>query len=385
MSLMGKPLLVVLALCTVAFPLLVFFCWSRLRHPVLGRLGRLALVVASQVSAVLLVAALLNDYGYFYSSWGELFASAAPAAPISSPAGGAHGVVWAPGRTPVTGVEQVRHLDSFSTPGQYRKRGTLERIRIHGANTGLSTRGYIYVPPQYYAPRNRHRRFPAVEVLTGYPGVAKQEVLRMRYPDIMLHDLRVHSAKPMILVMLRSSVAYPRDAECTDVPGGPQALSFFTQDVPAAIEQHYRVVPNRWGAMGDSTGGYCAAKIAMTDPSIFRAAVSISGYFTALKDWTTGDLWGGSTELRNLNNLDWRLQHLPAPDVSLLVSTSRDENGPLGHDNTYRFLRLVKPPMTVQSIIEPHGGHVFTTWLPQMPETLAWLSHHLYPSGAPSL
>ena len=39
---------------------------------VLRAATRVALLGLSQVTAVLLVAALLNDYGYFYGSWSEL-------------------------------------------------------------------------------------------------------------------------------------------------------------------------------------------------------------------------------------------------------------------------------------------------------------------------
>ena len=88
----------------------------------------------------------------------------------------------------------------------------------------------------------------------------------------------------MVLVMMRPSVTFPRDTECTDVPAGPQALTFFAQDVPMAISKAYRVQPNGWGTIGDSTGGYCSTKITMLYPAIFHAAVSLSGYYYTL--WT---------------------------------------------------------------------------------------------------
>ena len=67
---------------------------------------------------------------------------------------------------------------------------------------------------------------------------------------------------------------------------------------------------------------------------------------------------------------------------SLLVTTSRDENGPEGHVDTFAFLRLVKPPLVVDSIIERHGGHNFDTWSKQMPTALSWLSKKLPPAQA---
>jgi enterochelin esterase-like enzyme len=142
----------------------------------------------------------------------------------------------------------------------------------------------------------------------------------------------------------------PRDTECTDVPGGPQVETFFTQDVLLAVSHHYRVRADAWGTIGDSTGGYCAAKIAMLNPAVFHAAASLSGYFTTLHD------------------------NMPAPPVSMLVTTSRDEGGPHSITNSLRFISLTRSPMRVSSIIEPHGGHNFTTWLPEIPRALDWLS-----------
>ncbi|HEY6934350.1 MAG TPA: alpha/beta hydrolase-fold protein [Marmoricola sp.] len=376
---MGRPLLVLLGLCTLVFPLLLLFAWPRLRHPILGRLGRLGLIALSQLSAVLLVAALLNDYGYFYGSWSDLFSGAAQAAAIqpTSPGPGNEGVAWT-GQHAGT-VTGVRPLPAYRNPSVWRARGRLEVMHIQGGSTQLGEKAYVYLPPEYF--HQPHRTFPAVLALTGYPGVGLQQTIRLHYPSVLRSDVRRHRARPMILVMMRPAVTFPRDTECTDVPGGPQALSFFSQDVPTAIDARFRTQPDRWGAVGDSTGGYCAAKLAMTSPARFRAAVSFSGYFTALHDNTTGSLWGGSRVVRNLNNLDWRLQHQPAPDVALLVMTSRGEFGPYGQRNSKRFISLVKPPMTVDSIIEPHGGHVFNTWKPVIPESLSWLSWHLHHVG----
>lgn len=381
---MGRPLVVLLALCTAAFPVLLLLLWSRLRHPVLGRLGRLGLVVASQLSAVLLVAVLLNDYGYFYGSWSDLVSGAAQAAAITpagdGPGPSGRGVAWAPGQRPGS-ITGVRSLPAYRNPAVWRARGRLERMHLEGASSQLGENADVYLPPAYFT--RPHQRFPAVLVLTGYPGVGLQQTVRLKYPTVLRQDVRRHVARPMILVMMRPAVTFPRDTECTDVPGGPQALTFFSQDVPEAIDAHLRTLPDHWGAAGDSTGGYCAAKIAMTDPGRFRAAASFSGYFTTIRDNTTGDLWGGSRLDRHLNDLDWRLEHQPAPDVSLLVMTSRGEGGPYGHRNSQRFISLVKPPMTVDSIIEPHGGHTFSTWRPVIPESLGWLSRHLYAASPP--
>ena len=254
-------------------------------------------------------------------------------------------------------------------------------MHIQGDVSQLGTQAYVYLPPQYFQARYRNATFPAVEVFSGYPSTDTMLVQRLDLQRKLATAIAHHRARPMILVMMRPTITLPRDTECTDVPGGPQVETFYAQDVPRAISASYRVSQTGWGTMGDSTGGYCATKITMGYPVVFRAGVSMSGYYQALQDYTTGNLWGGSQQLRDLNSPEWRLRHQPAPPVSLLVTSSKDEAGPYGIRDTRRFLGLVRPPMQVSSIISPSGGHTFSTWSPQVPEALRWLSAHLYSAG----
>jgi len=129
--------------------------------------------------------------------------------------------------------------------------------------------------------------------------------------------------------------------------------------------------------MGASTGGYCATKIAFNHSDVFTAAVSISGYYHTLQDNTTGDLWGGSSVLRKLNDPEWRLAHQPAPPISMLVTISKEERGPAGYADTQRFLSLVRNPLLVDSIILPHGAHNFASISVVVPRALDWLSARL--------
>jgi S-formylglutathione hydrolase FrmB len=179
--------------------------------------------------------------------------------------------------------------------------------------------------------------------------------------------------------MLRPSVAPPRDTECTDVPNGPQAETYFAEDVPAALASVYRTAEyaSGWSTMGDSTGGYCAVKLAMRHSDRYSAAVSLAGYYHALQDITTGDLYGHSRPYREANDLLWRLRHLPPPPVALLLTTSRV--GEKNYPQTRRFLALARPPTRVASITLPFGGHHFSTWQRELPAALHWLGARLRP------
>lgn len=376
MRLTGWPLLgLLLALC-VALPALALFGWSRFRPRLLAIILCAGLLGLSEVSAMALIAAAVNRSGGYYTTWSQVLGS------FDTPPGISHvrarpGIA-AGGPTANAGASLTAHADPrFSTAAQWPTRGRLESLRLVGANSGLTSRALLYLPPAYFQAKDRHVNFPAAEVFTGYPGLLSSLVHGMNYPGVLGSEMAGGRAKPMVLLMIRPSVTYPRDTECTDVPAGPQALTFFAQDVTSAVDQHYRVQPDRWGAIGDSTGGYCSAKLAMNYPGTFRAAVSLSGYYHALRDHTTGDLWGGSAVIRDQNDLRWRLQHQSAPAVSLLVTISRDEKGPLGVRDTQRFIQVAKPPLRLDTIITAHGAHNFHSWKVLLPQSLDWLSARL--------
>jgi enterochelin esterase-like enzyme len=372
MSITGLPLLILFVLLTAAAFAGTVLLWPRLSgrnwRAVLGRLGLLGGV---QLCLVITFLLLVNSYYSFYTSWGQLFGIGGSSSGYTA-------------STP-TAAEQltVQRLEDVGVPDgdDPAKAGQLQQVVIHGARSGLSASAYVYLPPQYFQARYQHDEFPAAIVSTGYPGNVEALVNRLRYPVKMTTGIDTGRIRPMVLVMVSPMVVQGRDTECVDVPGGPQAATYWSVDIPDAVSAAYRVMPGAagWGLIGDSTGGYCAAKLAMTESNHFRAAVSLSGYYAALQDITTGDLYGGSAAFRTQNDLLWRVQHLPPPPVSLLLTTSR-----VGEDNyqdTLEFAKLARPPLRVTTLIRAEGGHNFQTWNSEIPEGLHWLSLRLAPFG----
>jgi S-formylglutathione hydrolase FrmB len=386
MALLGRTTLLVSAMLAVAMPAVCLFLWSRMRGPAAVRfIGRAALLVCCQLAAVLFAALALNDFGTFYASWTELVRAGTNAGPASAPAAymGARGSGSA-GTTPVTipsssgGPPGWRTL-GWSTRKQWPQRGAIVVTDLGGGPTGLSEQAYVYLPPVYFTGGPAARSMPVVEVLSGYPGHQANLVGRLRYPDRLLSAMRSHQANPMILVMMRPSPTFPWDTECTDVPKGPQAFTYFAQDVPAAVTAQFGLRTSAYGVIGDSTGGYCAVKLAMMAPTRFTAAVALSGYFAPATDRSTRGIFAHHADLRNHNDLGWRLRHLPAPKVSALIATSATETGLDGYDVAQRWLRLVRAPMSVDEYVLPHGGHNFKAWSRELPTALPWLSLHLAP------
>jgi enterochelin esterase-like enzyme len=386
MELTGVPLLVLLGALVIGAPVITYALWGRAGTSEWRVLARAALLLWCQVSAVLLVAAAANDYGYFYTSWAELLgtdsggASATETGAAEAPRPAAAGSPSGPTSDATIPGMRVLADVAWSTPRQWRTRGRLLSVELDGARSRLDEHAYVYLPPQYFASAESTRLFPGIEVMTGYPGHEQSLLSRMHYPDQELSALRAGRAGPMVLVMLRPSVSGSRDTECTDVPDGPQAMTFLSEDVPTAVEAALRVRPTGWGLVGDSTGGYCATKITLMRSDVFTAAVSFSGYYHALRDHSTGDLWDGSTVLRDLNDPLWRLHHLPEPPVGIFASIGRDEGGAEGYHDTVLLRRAVaaaRGPLQLTSVVVPYGGHNFASWSSLLPRAFSWLSVEL--------
>lgn len=388
MGLTGRPLLAVLAVATVLLPIALLVTWSRMRGPRIVRgLAGFALLIAGQLATVALVGALVNDYGQFYTSWSDLLGIGGkpPAVAFYGAAAGAphhHDdladaprMVIPASQPTASGHLQLLQPTSWSTRPQWHTRGEVISGNITGIGSGISTPVEVYLPPQYFLPQYAHDRFPAIEVLTGYPGSEPSLVSVMNYPGHALALVQHQKASPAIYVMLSSTVAPPRDTECTNIPNGPQAQTFLSREVTSAVDNRLRTEPGHWGIIGDSTGGYCAAKLTMLNPSVYAGGVSLSGYYHALPGGTAGNLFNGSVRLQHQNDLRWLLKHRPAPPASLMVTISEQETyAPEGYPETMRFLHLVKSPMQVTALIEKTGGHNFYVWDRELPQALSWLS-----------
>lgn len=363
----------VLALAVVLAVLLFIgtvWLWPRLaRRGWRAVTGRVGLLLATQLAIFASVGLSANQAFGFYATWADLFGQETSQGVVVD-----HDAMKGEkGSVRVVGTRSV----DVPGGGIPRLGGQIQKIDIQGRRSGIASPAYVYLPPEYFQPQYRHRTFPAAAVLTGYPGTAEALIKGLHYPQTAHRQAKDGKMQPMILVMLRPTVAPPRDTECVDIPGGPQSETFFAEDLPDAVTSHYRVgkKPESWGIIGDSTGGYCALKVAMHHPQVYGAAAGLSAYYKAAQDVTTGDLFHGDKDLERRADLLWYLDHRPPPRTSLLVTTSKKGEG--NYKDTKRFIEKVKSPTRVSSITLGSGGHNFNTWRREIPASLVWMSGRL--------
>ncbi|RFC76888.1 alpha/beta hydrolase-fold protein [Streptomyces sp. AcE210] len=363
---------------------LAVWAWPRLarRGPV-AVLGRLGVIGATQLTILTAFAVAVNTNFDFYGSWDELLGQVdtAPAEVTALGRSGVHSTVGAVrgGLVQPAGPQGLDRVKGIPR-GPAAQVGRVESVKIVGRRSRAVNPAFVYLPPQYFQKQFHRQRFPVMVAISGYPGGIMNLARYLQVPQTADRLLRAGEIQPTVIVMVRPTIAPPRDTECVDVPGGPKAETFFTKDLPQALKRSYRVGhdPSAWGALGYSSGGTCALQLTLRHPGVYTSAAALSADYRIGDDLTTGSLFGsgpGAARRQREHDLVWRLEHLPVPRVSVLAASSR--SGEKDYGDTMRFLHAVKPPMTSAQIILPRGSHHFTTWQREIAPAMRWMSGQL--------
>ncbi|MEY9871286.1 S-formylglutathione hydrolase FrmB [Streptacidiphilus sp. MAP12-33] len=356
MSLTGTAFFYTLIAATVVAVVVTMVAWGAVRGPkALRTLTRLALIGLCQVTAIAVVAVWINNANGLYSSWSDLFGQQDNA-----------GVgVSADGST--------TQVASF-TGGP----SGFQRTVLHGQASGLTGEVLVWTPPQYDDPQYKNYSFPVVELLHGYPGSPETWLKGGGMPGPLTYLMAQGKMKPAIIVVPRIN---PNgvNTDCTDV-GKVRNGTWLDTDVPNLVKKDFRVLGDAhgWGLVGDSTGGYCAAKLVLQHPDRFGAAVALS----------PDDFRGDPTTIRDKavlaaqNPMALIKKAGPQADVSILIATTAQDrySSPA---NAQALRAAAKFPVTVEApIVLKDGGHNWGTWASLFPVVFPWLSQQL---DAPTL
>lgn len=333
-----SPALVVGLLCAAVAALTA----AVLRRRIL--ISALAIGLALSL-AVLAGVALVNDYYGYYRSWTALrqdFGSQSLS--LTVPAA-ARRTAW-------------RDLH-----------GRLESIRVPGSRIDRSA--LVYLPPQYQV--DAAGQFPLVELVHGSPGQPSDWVTSLQIVQEMDSLISARQLGPLVLVMPSSNSGHEYE-ECVN---GPLAAdeTYVADDVPAYMRAHYRVSSDaaQLGIAGFSSGGYCAANLALRQPGRFGAAAIIDGYFRA-QDGPAAAALGDRRALLAANSpleVAARLRpgSHPLPAFWVMAGT-----GAYGDYLTARsFVAELDHCADPAFVIDPGAGHNFYAWQKAVPSMLAWL------------
>jgi enterochelin esterase-like enzyme len=363
-GLTSPALMATVAVVAAAALAAILWYWPKLAGrgvvPVLLRIGALGVL---QLSVLGLIFLIVNSSAEFYSSWSDLFGDqSGGGAIVAGQAPASQSAVSSRSVAPVTVVANsaVAVPDRPTEAG-----GRLQTVRLHGQLSGISELGYVYLPSGYGA--RGEKALPVTVVISGELDNPANPYGAGVLAGTAARQMAAHRLAPMIIVMLPAA-AGQHDAGCLNVPGGTQASLFLTQDLPQAIDSAYRAAPpttRRWAVVGDSSGGYCALQLAMTNSETFAVAAVPPGGYTAPPGPAE---FGGSPQIRAEDNLSWLLKHQPMQPISVLFT---------GAGAGQPFLTSARPPMHVGQ-----AGLAPGKW--QLSGVFDWIGGTLQPPAARS-
>jgi enterochelin esterase-like enzyme len=355
--------------------------WNRVRgHAVLRLLQRVGLVLICQVTAVGLVFASVNHANTFFVTWAEL-RGAAGTRVVTIQGDDTARPQASEGAAPAqpTLPAPTGHADPKSTrsparlPAGYTlTNGGAARTQVVGPASGVSGELDVWTPPGYDA--HHAGGYPVILALDGYPG----------QPIDSLNGLDLFTAVPAAIeaghltasiVVSATTNVDGKNWGCADTPGGPHVGTWLTRDVPALLSRDFAVRPGaRWAVLGMSEGGWCAVRLALTDPTQFAAAISLSGGNAP----DAPPLLHTAAD-RHANDLRTLAANGTAPPVDLLLAATRQDPGTASDARALQ--QKAGPGVHVDLELLDHGGHNWDVWKQMTPAALTWLGARWPGSG----
>jgi enterochelin esterase-like enzyme len=331
---------------------------------------------AAFVPAMLFGVAAVNKYYDYYQTWGSV------AADLS-----AQGVSSVPEIPASASGQQLAAIFGKVTGSKTAaNEGETVRLTVAGQLSHITRTVLVYLPPQYFQLRYAHSLFPAIELITGYPGQPQDWINVVGVTQTYLTLLHDGVAKPAVLVMPDANGGPRISLQCLNVHDGPQDATFMGVDVQKALARALRVVPSgrAWGIAGYSEGGYCAANLALIYPDRYGYSGVLSGYFAPLPLDQLGNPlhkvnpFGRNKLARQHNTPTDQLRTLPLnvhlPQFWLGAGSSFHVD--VSAAQGFQQLLLARQP-NITLDIEPGGSHNMATWRALVPPLLEWMTPQL--------
>jgi poly(3-hydroxybutyrate) depolymerase len=313
--------------------------------------GALSIVVAMTGGI-----AVVNYYYGYYSTWGQMWADFHGGT-------GNLGVITPATSTTVLGSGRLGWTD------------------LPGKLSGYDRRALVYLPPQYSQAKYARIRFPVVELFHGTPGTNPLAWdTRLRIGQVMDSLLARHLVGPMVLVMPTINGPGRQFQDCVNGPAVNDE-TYLTKDVRTDVYARYRVShdPYEWGLSGYSSGGYCAANLALRHPGSYGAAAVINGYFRAA-DGPAGGALNNSQQLEAANSplyLAERLTLNSSPLPSFWVAAGTNDR--TDYKPATMFAAAVDRVQQAPFVKLNNVGDTANAWAAALPAALTWLWQQLAP------
>ena len=354
MALTDPNLVYVLGGLSLLALILLVMGWRRFSgknfRAIFGRVSSLLLI---NILTIATLGVAINNYGDFYTSWSELLGER-KAAPLI--------VDQANSQITVEDLKKATLTQGGSA--------ILHRL-VRGDVSGITSQLTIALPPSYVKALTNGVKarsdYRVIEFFPGYPGHESAWIKGMKIVDRVDAAVASRVMPETILVFPHINIYTNFDAECMNIPGGPQIESWATRDVVDYTNTWLGLTPSRWGSVGFSTGAWCATMFTLRHPQQFSMAASIAGYYSPqIAKQISPSI---RPKLKSEYSLDPILKLNP-PTVALFVVNA--PNDPSSHLATVEFLKKVRAPISVTQVDLPGAGHNFQAWKRTLNPLLEW-------------
>jgi hypothetical protein len=342
--------------------LLVYKWKSLAKHRARNIFLRIGAVVLIQILFLSATGLTINRYGEFYSSWYDLVG------------------IRADLNKAAVSTSQLSSL----TLRDIRKAKTLAggsvviKKVITGENSGVTDTVYVVLPPRIAKELRKNTNFSLitedykiVELFSGYPGVPATWIGALR-GITALEKLENSNQIPQTIAIIPSiNVAPGEDTECMNYRGGPQVETWLTKDMHLFAQRFIGVDSRQWATFGYSTGGWCAAEIAIRHQDQYSSAISLAGYFSPSYAFGTSPV--EKAFLKNEYDLN-RILKVDNNSVHLLVIASKNDR--FSYGSTQNFLKKTGSLVSIKYDEIPSGGHNLSVWRPYVTTGFLWLNQN---------
>ena len=291
-------------------------------------------------------------------------ASATPAPSLPPPS--------SPGTTAPVAIA-IPRLPFVATPTK--GSGRLVELALDGALSGISRKGYVYLPPQYFQTAYANSRFPVLELLHGDPGAPTGWIYALNVPKLMDREIDAGKIGPMIVVM-PATFSGSHGQDCLDAPGGQLDGTYLSTDVGNDVIRDFRALPPgpNWAIGGLSDGGFCASNLALQHRASYGAVASLDGFYSAYSDLAMMDkIFGAASPDIRANDPSTLVLdvHRSLPRF-WIMSGSGDTTDT---EAAQYFRRLIAGREPIQYVVVNHGKHTPPAWRAALPGLIEWTWH----------
>ncbi len=344
---------------TAAILIATVLFWSKFsRHNWKNITARFSLILTIQFLALASIGITINRSGEFYSSWSDLF--------------GAQGQYQQLAISP-SALSQIEMKDLASAT--HTKGGSLIfRKIIKGAKSGISNVVYVVASPtiakELVGPTHSiGSNYQVVELFPGTPGVPQTWIGTLDGISTMENLERAGKIPPTIAVIPAINVEPGQDTECMNFVGGAQVETWITGDMKSFMQTFMGVDNRLWSSFGYSTGGWCAAEVAVLHQEQYSQGVSLAGYFNPILSR------GLSKREKNYLASKYDLvKYLKRHTVNTKIMVIASVKDRFANSSAQKFMLGANALISIKYIPIPIGGHNIKVWKPFVATGFLWIA-----------